>query len=349
MKEFRQIASYNWSNDDKPTIFVPGAARVYTESTSLRRLVKQYSKQMVDENRYRQPSCPLEAIFGAIYLCEPDFNFSNIDFVTDRNNLRKLLQFVEANADKLSFRIDMQKVDNFILFIRKDEDVEQVCNDYGIDFEKQYTVKQKTTDPDGSHRRIVNYKFGDHSMIVRFEVDCIGSKSAPNDNLVDDLASAISSISIQSRTEEGKKFNDLDLSYTEYGQFQTEDLVELTTKSSFEGFKFPNNKWNQMFFSNTSHLVVGWHKRGQLQALRKFDFDQVTKQCNRTKENTTESLNKLNDLLSKIKVFLSKSEIGSTYSIVCEIGDRLDIYKTESGPTAISESLMNKLKKKDKK
>ena len=85
---------------------------------------------MVDENRFYLPDYPLEPLFRSVAKCTPDFNFGDIDFVSDRNGLRKLLDFVDNNK-KDSFRIDFQKMGNMIAFIRNDEFASQNTEDYG--------------------------------------------------------------------------------------------------------------------------------------------------------------------------------------------------------------------------
>ena len=106
-------------------MIIPGVPRIYNNMTQLCQLQKNFHKQMVDENRYHQPDYPLESIFKAVKICNPEFSFKNVDFVTDRNNLRKLYNFVESSADK-SFRIDFQKIDNTIFMIRSEEKTEEV-------------------------------------------------------------------------------------------------------------------------------------------------------------------------------------------------------------------------------
>lgn len=129
-------------------------------------------------------------------------------------------------------------------------------------------------------------------MLVRFEVDCVEKTNMPKQtsstkittstrtasNKLDDLVNQMSTVSIDLGSV--KKFDNdssSSLHYIEHGKFdENEKLVELTTKSVYKGtFTFPEHKWNQLFFSQTDALVIGWHSRGNLQRIEKLTFNEV--------------------------------------------------------------------------
>lgn len=329
LKDYQQIASYNWSEGKDPVIIIPGKASHYEQRAPMR-LMKLQHAQMVDENRHRQNDYPLESLFRAVQICSPGFDFKNIDFATDRNNLRKLLNFVEGSADE-AFRIDFQKVGNLVALIRHEEQTSMFCDDYGKDFENKYTRARG----EGSHRRIVTYKFGEHNMLVRFEVDCVEQS---NDDEIS-LVSAMGGLKIK---DTPKCFDSSSLSYVKDGDFKNENLMELTTKSATRGFTFPEHKWNQLFFSKTDFLVIGWHERGNLKKIEKLTFNQVTERSNRNRSSTINSLAKLNDLLKKIKEIADNKKV---YSMVYNQYDRkLSVYECElSTHGAIPDALVNEI------
>ena len=312
INESTQIGSYNWNESGGCTIFVPGRARAYNESKQLE-LKKDNRVQMVDENRDRQPNYPLESLFRAVKLCTPEFSFNEVNFVTDRNNLRKLFNFVVGSADK-SFRVDFHKIKNTIAFIRQEEKTKEICNDYGKCFENQFTTFDNISK--GSHRRIITYNFADFKMVVRFEVDCIEPE----------LSTAMSKMRIaakdktdDSATNYSKKFDNSELSYQVIGDevLNQDTLMELTTKSIYKGNRdFPRHKWDQLFFSQTHCLVIGWHKFGTLQQVQKYTFKDVSKECGKTKQNTENFLKKLYHLLSTIKSLPNEENKDRVFSII---------------------------------
>ena len=95
LKNYKSIGSYNWStisSTKNPIIVVPGkptylSGRLEADGCILK---KKGRKEMVDENRYYLPEYPMEPLFRTVKKCAPNFDFKNIDFVTDRNGLRKL-------------------------------------------------------------------------------------------------------------------------------------------------------------------------------------------------------------------------------------------------------------------
>ena len=133
LKSFKLVGSYNWSPEStvaNPIVMIPGKSGILSKNLNPQKLAKSRHEQMVDENRFYMPDYPMEPLFRSVLLCTPDYDFKSLNFVTDRNGLRKLLNFVEDKA-KDSFRIDFKRVGNFIVFIRNEENSTQVCDDYG--------------------------------------------------------------------------------------------------------------------------------------------------------------------------------------------------------------------------
>ncbi|KAJ5409392.1 uncharacterized protein N7487_003751 [Penicillium crustosum] len=82
--DVKHLASYNWIEAPEPTIAVPGSPAL----------------------------CPLEPLFRALYIEQPSFEIDSIDVVTDRNNVRKLLSFVNPTQsryglDSFTIQVDM--------------------------------------------------------------------------------------------------------------------------------------------------------------------------------------------------------------------------------------------------
>lgn len=135
------IGSYNWctaGRKSRPKIIIPGRADTLRNELPLTQLYDIKHERIVDENRHFYPEYPMEPLFRAVQYCTPDFDWENVDVVTDRNNLRKLLSFIEGNPEK-SIRIDFQRVGNMLVLIRCDESDTITCDDYSLHFKRMYT------------------------------------------------------------------------------------------------------------------------------------------------------------------------------------------------------------------
>lgn len=306
LKNFKTIGSYNWplqSTQEKPIVLVPGRASHLVTNQVNQQLYKSQYEQMWDENRYFMNEYPIEPIFRVVKECSPSFDFSTVDIVSDRNNLRKLLDFVEGNR-KESFRIDFQHIGNILVLIRNEENTTQFCDDYGKDFEKKFS---EDTGNFGAYRQIVTYKLGDFQIVTRFEVDCIEETSQLDDK--DELVA--SKVAVNLDLEKPKQFEKSSkLHYIENSSLKGDcrpKLIEMTTKSANRGnYEFPTSKWNQMFFSNTDYLLIGWHTRGMLEKVEKLNLDQVSEKCGRNQTSIKSSTSKLNDLLHRLKSIAMK-------------------------------------------
>ena len=360
--DFRSLGSYNWSTTAskplRPVIVVPGQpSRLIGDvdrELQHAQLIKSVNKQMCDENRHFQSDYPLEALFRAVRLCSPTFRFDRVDIATDRNNLRKLLNFVEGQA-KDSFRIDFQRVGKLTVLVRSDEKATLVSSDYGKDFESRATVNELNQ---GGYRRIVTYKFGSLRVVARFEVDCCaerGRKSAARNKedvecSVDSLASSLAGVNIGLNPRDVKRFDETSLAYVRAGgEFVADEkLVELTTKSTFYGkYEFPTSKWNQLFFSNTDMLVIGWHSRGRIEKLEQLTLAQVAQRSQRSADMTRTSLGKLATLLERLRSLAAAAAAAaesSVYSAIFIAGtNELSIYKCEHHPGCLPKKLFDEI------
>lgn len=128
--DFKHLASYTWRNETTPTITVPGrnplptvrAAPFLSGRLSFKavpprwsppspapHLDPDYSTVFIDQNAALCPSSPLEPLFRAVLVQDPDLSLRNVDLVTDRGNIRKLLRFVQGSTNE-HFRILVEVV-----------------------------------------------------------------------------------------------------------------------------------------------------------------------------------------------------------------------------------------------
>lgn len=181
------IGSYNWIDEQTNTIIVPGEClpldhhrhqdmiHLLLSSGSPRRwrdrslpfnVRADHGFHYIDQNGHRLPSTPLLPLFRAVDVVAESKNelidWTSVDFVTDRNNLRKLLQWVRSEAGK-PFRIDLQLAGNRTVLMSRWE-ARTACwynkdqnPTYGFNFEDATTQPVRGCENAKAHHRIVKY------------------------------------------------------------------------------------------------------------------------------------------------------------------------------------------------
>ena len=121
--DLKHLSSYNWIEAPTPTIAVPGSPALWSALSTPRKLDKDSGFFYIAQNAARHPESPLEPLFRALYITNPSFDIRSIDVVTDRNNIRKLLSFVNPNSSKdrlEAFTINIEVAKNTTIFCRAD-------------------------------------------------------------------------------------------------------------------------------------------------------------------------------------------------------------------------------------
>lgn len=95
---------------------------------------------------------------------EPTFDWSSVDFVTDRNGLRKLLRWVGSSesSKSLHFRIDTQLAGDKTVLLNYWEEWDRESSggwqaNYGHNFETKVTDTAAGCEGSSGHHRIVTY------------------------------------------------------------------------------------------------------------------------------------------------------------------------------------------------
>ena len=82
------------------------------------------------------------------------FKFSDVDVVSDRNALRKLLRWIQGGKDVRDFRIDVQLAGSTVIFTRREPTDDEDAAGYGKAFEKAAT---RYNPDEAGHHRIATY------------------------------------------------------------------------------------------------------------------------------------------------------------------------------------------------
>ncbi|KAK4185250.1 hypothetical protein QBC35DRAFT_504089 [Podospora australis] len=268
---FKHIASYTWWNETAPTISVPGSPPLWTPPTTAPELEPDSGTVYVDQNAARCPPFPLEPLFRAALAENPDFSLHNVDLVTDRGNIRKLLRFVQASSDD-HFQILVEVIGDgdstTALFTRvepKTMETLQGFRGYGRNFEKAYTEQSAGM---SGHYRIVGYNFGGLRCVVRHETDAYirdAGVDALSDTLVNDLAGLSISEAEKTASEltvvrSGKK-----------ADVPTSSLLEIKTRAASRVLDMAE-VLPQLWISQTPNLAVGYYSKGVFKDVKVQDM-----------------------------------------------------------------------------
>lgn len=301
--DFQELASYTWLNKPSPTISVPGTPPLWSPPATPRRLDPDSGTVYIDQNGARCPSSPLEPLFRALLVEQPDFRLGDVDLVTDRNNLRKLLRFVQASSSS-PFRIRVEVAGDgdkaTALFTRVEEKTTETIRGfrgYGHSFEKAYT---KTFAPGvNGYHRVVSYAFGGLQCVVRHETDGYLGGSKPEAQGADDLLSgALGGLSLAA--EQGPETTTSGLTVV-----RSRDRVDVAAVSSTLEIKTRAASRTldmadvlpQLWIAQTPNLAVGYHQGGVFNNVQVRD---MTDEIRRWEAANQRDLARLAALLAQI-------------------------------------------------
>ncbi|KAK4145833.1 uncharacterized protein C8A04DRAFT_35404 [Dichotomopilus funicola] len=319
---FKHIASYSWHNETAPTISVPaqplqvrstpfplltapqGSPPLWSPpTTTFSRVDPDSGTVYIDQNAARSPSSPLEPLFRAALAENPDFSLRNIDLVTDRGNLRKLLRFVQASSNEV-FRIfvevvggdgDMDGDSNATaLFTRREtQTVETIrgFRGYGRNFEKVYT---KQPAGQSGHHRIVGYNFGGMRCVVRYETDAYVGSDAGLDTLVDDLGA----LSLSETERRSSGLTVVRSSTTgKQPEIPASSILEIKTRAASRVLDMAE-VLPQLWASQTPKLAVGYYSSDG--AFKNVEVRDMTSEISFWEAASREDLKRLVGLLGDI-------------------------------------------------
>ncbi|PAV16834.1 geranylgeranyl pyrophosphate synthetase [Pyrrhoderma noxium] len=272
------VASYNWTNSITPTIIVPGLPRVWKGIKTPFFLSSNDKERIeyIDQNRFRLPNFPLLPLVAAIDQIKPQFDFSSIDIVTDRNNLQKLMKWIgkRVNPELDDFRIDIQVIGKTVLFVRyelRNTERGRRGKTFRKNFDEYLSQYPPGFECSTSNHRIIRYDYGGIQMLVRFKVDAFcpsdgetfGAKGNEDESLVDNatLVAALRTISCD------------DLNIISGGTLVPQSqIIKLHTRHQWPaslGLDW-DKYYPQIFLSQTHRLLLGTHTQGRIRRIREY-------------------------------------------------------------------------------
>ncbi|KAG1841793.1 hypothetical protein DFJ58DRAFT_807532 [Suillus subalutaceus] len=270
----KPIASYSWIEAATPTIAVPGSPRVWF--TGPKRVPADSGTRFIDQN--------------AFYM-RKIFDYKQFDFITDRNNLRKLLRWASGSSDENDFRIDIDVAGSTCLFTRleaQNTDTVQGFMGYGHEYEKAATRVTRGCERATGHHRMISIDIGGLKILLRFTIEaCTSSTNDTNDE--DDLLAAFSGLGIggasASRTRDTKKpqatvptVRGVSITQTTPRKVVPQaSLIELKTRAAHREIDWAEI-YPQLYLSQTAFLYIAKHERGNFNTLEKVELGSVSMQ-----------------------------------------------------------------------
>ena len=275
IKDVKHLSSYNWIEAPTPTIAVPGSPALWSAPPGSQRVKKDTGLIYIAQNAARHPDSPLEPLFRALYIADPEFDIRSIDVVTDRNNLRKLLSFIDPTSAKNgleAFAIHVEVVKDTAIFSREETVTYEIIGanefkGFGHEFEKAYTTS-KVIGSTG-HHRILSYQLGDLKFVIRHETDGYVSEgtgessSKSKEPESDDLSSLLGSLSLSPPINAPESVSTgSGLTVKLEGQvIPIEKTLEIKTRIFRKRLDI-SEVASQLWISQTPKLVRAYHDKG---------------------------------------------------------------------------------------
>lgn len=337
------IGSYNWTNDATPTIIVPGSPPQWLNRSTPYNVQPDIGLMFRDQNGFRMPSAVLLPLVVAVNKKtedegNPPFDWSSIDFVTDRNGLRKLTRWIGQKEVK-DFRIDMQLAgEKTVLFNRWEKCTREQFDGrtFGFNFEKESTTPAPGCKNGTGHHRIVTYDLSGLKMVVRFEVDACfppPAKSYPRKSIssIDELAQSLSGVSLSSQpsSDQPSPSPKNGLTVVKGGSYVSASaVIELTTRSEArQKFYDWKEAYPQLFFSQTAHHFLAVHQRGRFIEVNKRKLS--SPELQNVEQIIQPDLKLMRKALDKIKDLVVKYGERGRLTLVCSNGE-LKLYERKS-------------------
>ncbi|KAK7968096.1 uncharacterized protein PG986_002373 [Apiospora aurea] len=288
------LSSYNWVNPARPaTIMVPGGPRVLRSPIRAVQLEKMETPGEVDPHLTRLPQgAVLQPLFQAVEVLRPECRFDNVDLLTSRVVLMRLLKFCALGTG--SFRLSASVIRNSLVLHISTRAEAELENDgigtavgagYGFSFEEAVTSYPKGLEDSHSHWRILRYNLGPLKCVLHYEAD---ATTEPYDGGSGQLPVVIPAP------------DDLSATVLLRGHLTPQEkTLEVKSTGNTHIWKV-SQLASKIWAGCTGHLLLGRHLDGQLQHVTMRNMRQESvKWCDLGR--TQAGLDRLPRLISELK------------------------------------------------
>ncbi|KAI5989813.1 hypothetical protein F5J12DRAFT_727783 [Pisolithus orientalis] len=332
LRNVKPIASYSWVDGTTPSIAVPGYPRIW-KNTTVTTVPADSGIHYVNHNALRMGHHSLFIpIFAAIDSLNDDFQYRDVDLITDRSNLRKLLRCVDQQHHK-TFRIDLDLLGNACLLTCCEEawvvTIDKFCG-YGHEYELAATKPRRGSEDNISHHCIITYDFGGIKVLLRYEVDACVELESEHDYLF-----ASSAMSVETR--ETSAFPDDSAYSSQFGMkikltsprsvLPQSSVIEIKTRSARRELDW-KEVYPQLYLSQTPYLYLAKHTRGTFGPVEKVQINSQGMIAHTREAEAT--MAKLEALLNAILKAVRKHGEGVPLTLVYRAG-KLQLYTRKAG------------------
>ncbi|KAA1472279.1 hypothetical protein DENSPDRAFT_820992 [Dentipellis sp. KUC8613] len=346
IKNMQYIGSYNWTNDEEPTIVIPGSPREWTNRPLPFTLYPDNGLRFVDENEHRMPDSPLLPLVIAADAVGAAVDWPHIDVLTDCNGLLKLVSWIDKGAKAPDFRIDVELAGERTLLMNRWEPNtrKQAGNgrSFGFGYEEATTTYQRGCERSAGHYRIIKYDFYDLRMVVRYHVDACLSPAlragvGSGGDGQDQTSTAPESMSMRPTHTPTTITNTLKILHAGREVPQS-SIIELASRSQKNIRKIDCiNLFPQLYLSQTSLLYTGLHRYGEFYEIRKRDVADDS-QMKEQYQATEGMFQGLSQLLREIRGFMV-TDGGKRLSLVCEAGT-LKVFERAATKSCLPDTIL---------
>ncbi|QSZ36218.1 hypothetical protein DSL72_007344 [Monilinia vaccinii-corymbosi] len=254
---FQFAASYNLVWTKSLSIMVPGCPPIWSPPPMPIKLKADNHKTLIGRAQY-QTQVSMAPVLAALSVSITDTStLPSIDLITDRNSLRKLLDFVNGKVGQ-TWKIDVELVRNTMIFAKNAEGISRHKSDgYGFPFEAAFLKYPEELKGTSEHHRIATYDIGGMKWMVRFEAD--GCYDAQSTEGLSQSPGTPGTLRSSSEIEEAT-YKNIKIHKTATA-ISTLPILEVKTAKLNRSPK--RSQWMpQLYFSQTNHLIIANHDDG---------------------------------------------------------------------------------------
>ncbi|TQN66773.1 hypothetical protein CSHISOI_08671 [Colletotrichum shisoi] len=341
---YQLLCSYNWQEGKPARIRVPGYAAIWQGVTLPMTLSPDKGTYFIDQNTSLMPQHPFEPMFRAAASMNQDMSFDDIDIVTNRNSLRKLLDFCSPRSQE-SFRLHLHLVRSTLIVERCEKHAREFVDasrGWGRNFEKASAAFPSNLAGSQGHHRTLRYSLGALKCAVQCEVD---ASFDPNDEPaaskeLDPLDLAMEKLSIQTPepvTGDGARDLQIETTYQDATVMPQPATAEIKSAAKARPLSW---RMPQLWFGRTHWLIVGHHADGNFHDVRITDAAAHFADWE-TRQQT--ALRKLATVLGELRAAVRGNE-GRHCAAVFERGSgSIRVFDLTSDRQAVPEDLKEKL------
>lgn len=265
------------------------------------------------------PRFPFEMAFRAMEAMNPTARLDDVDVLSNRSSLRKLLKFCSGTSHQ-SFRLDLQALANTLVVEKRERTARHLLHHtfanagFGHRFERAVSKHPPGMDRTASHRRVLTYDLGGLRCAVNVEVDAWVPESHAEQSIgVLPTANSITTArrNMQFCAAAAKRPTRL----IKRGKFVPQSLTaEIKTTSAVDKSGMIGRWMPQLWLGRTPWLIKGDHQEGTFHNINVFNAGEKFVEWE-TREHNQDALRKMTTLLAKLRDIVQATPLKTAIAV----------------------------------